>query len=367
MGPLEGIKVIEIAGIGPAPCAGMMLADMGADVVLVERKTVNENAAAIIPESEKQSFFKRGKRSIALDLKDDEDVNTVLKLIEGADVMIEGFRPGVMERLGLGPEVCLEANPKLVYGRMTGWGQTGPLAHAAGHDPNYLAVSGALWYGGSEDRPPTAPLTLVGDLGGGTMVLLLGIQSALLHAQRTGLGQVVDAAITDGSAYISSLLWMMRNTGQISEDLGSGWSDFGSPWHDTYQCSDGKFITVCSLEPQFYAQLIQLLGLEGDPTFKSQWDKRLWQEGKEKLKVLFLSEDRQHWCDLLEGTDVCFGPVLNFSEAVEHPHNKARETFLDVEGVMQPAPAPKFSVTKPEVGAVPALGQHTLEILSGLK
>ena len=222
MGPLAGIKVVEIAGIGPGPCAGMMLADMGAEVVLVERKVPNANTAGIIGDESKQAFFNRGKKSIALDLKNPDAIELVLKLVAQADVFIEGFRPGVMERLGLGPEVCMARNSRLVYGRMTGWGQTGPLSQAAGHDPNYIALSGALYYGGSEQRPPTAPLTLVGDLGGGTMVLLFGILSAVIHAQRTGEGQVIDSAITDGSAYISSLLWMMHNTGQVRDEPGSG-------------------------------------------------------------------------------------------------------------------------------------------------
>ena len=366
MGPLSGIKVVEIAGIGPAPCAGMMLADMGAEVILVERKLANANAAQVGGDDHRQSFFNRGKKSIALDLKNPEAIEAVLKLVTEADVLIEGFRPGVMERLGLGPEVCAERNPRLVYGRMTGWGQTGPLSQAAGHDPNYIAVSGALWYGTRSGQPPTAPVTVIGDLGGGTMMLLFGVLSAVIHAQRTGEGQVIDSAITDGSAYISSLLWMMHNTGAVEDERGRGWADFGSPWHDSYKCADGKYITVCALEPQFYRELLQRLELEGDPVFADQWDSEQWPAGKERLTSLFLSKSRADWCELLEGTDVCFGPVLNMSEAPRHPHNVARNTFLDIDGIIQPAPAPKFSRSEPRVGVTPRTGEHGEEILSAL-
>lgn len=364
-GPLAGIKVVELAGIGPAPCAGMMLADMGAEVILVDRKVANANAAGIAPagDESKHAFFNRGKKSIAVNLKSEEGVETVLKLLEQADVLLEGFRPGVMERLGLGPDVCLERNPKLVYGRMTGWGQTGPLAQAAGHDPNYIGLSGALWYGGRKDRAPTAPLTLVGDLGGGTMMLAWGVLCGVINAQRTGEGQVIDAAITDGSAYISSLLMMMRNTGQISDELETGWADGAAPWSDTYECSDGKFITICPLEPGFYREFVERLGLNDNPTFANQWNSKLWPQGKAELKELFRGKSRDEWCELLEGTDVCFGPVLNFAEAARHPHNVARNTFLDIDGVLQPAPAPKFSRSEAIVGKVPATGAHTDELL----
>jgi len=356
-GPLAGIKVIEIAGIGPAPCAGMMLADMGAEVIVVERRSANTNAAANTQEEKNQTFYNRGKRSIALDLKQAQSVSMVLSLVESADILIEGFRPGVMERLGLGPTICHAHNPQLIFGRMTGWGQSGPLAQSAGHDPNYIALSGALWAGGSADRPPTAPLTLVGDMGGGAMILLFGVLSALVHAQKTGDGQVVDAAITDGSAYIATLLRMMHNTGQISDEPGSGWADFGAPWNDTYACADGKHVTICPLEPQFYAQFIERLNLTDDPVFANQWDKSQWPEGKRKVADIFASKSRAEWCSLLEGSDVCFAPVLNHTEAAEHPHNIARGTFISPEGVLQPAPAPRFSKTEPSVGLCPAKGQ----------
>ena len=362
-GALNGIKVVEIAGIGPGPCAGMMLADMGAEVTVIDRPVADPEMAAAFA---KYTLFNRGKKSVALNLKDADAVDALLKIIDDADVLIEGFRPGVMERLGLGPEVCCARNPRLVYGRMTGWGQTGPLSHAAGHDPNYIALTGALWAGGSHEHRPTAPLTLIGDLGGGTMMLVFGVLSAIIHAQKTGEGQVVDAAITDGAAYISTLLWGMHNSGQMTDVPGSGWADFGSPWHDTYQCSDGEYITVCALEPQFYALLIDGLGLNDDPIFANQWDKEQWQAGKEKFRTIFAAKTRQEWCDEFEGTDVCFAPVLNFSEALEHPHNIARETFFTRDGIAQPSPAPKLSATPGAAGTVPTPGTHTAEVLEAL-
>ena len=365
-GPLAGVKVVELAGIGPGPCAGMMLADMGAQVTVVERRSPNANAAPTSEQMAAHTFYNRGKRSIALDLKKPEATEVVLKLVEDSDLLIEGFRPGVMERLGLGPDICLARNPRLVYGRMTGWGQQGPLAHAAGHDPNYIALSGALWPGGNAERAPTAPLTLVGDVGGGTMILIFGLLSGLIHARETGEGQVVDTAITDGSAYIASLLRMMHNTGQISDTPGTGWADFGAPWNDTYTCADGGFITICSLEPQFYAELIQRLGLEGDPLFADQWDKTQWPAGRARMAELFLERSRDEWCDLLEGTDACFAPVLNMTEALNHPHNVARETFITCNDVPQPAPAPKFSRSKPSVGPCPLPGQHTDDVIADL-
>ena len=362
LGPLSGLRVVEIAGLGPAPCAGMMLADMGAEVIVIERRHPNPNAARQ-PDRERQQIFRRGKRSIALDLSNPDAADVVLSIVEDADVLIEGFRPGVAERLGIGPDVCMRRNPRLVYGRMTGWGQTGPLAHAAGHDPNYLAITGALWCGGTAERPPTAPITLVGDLGGGTMVLLLGILSAVVHASSSGEGQVVDCAITDGAAYISTLLWTMYGAGQIGDDLGRGWPNFAAPWHDTYACADGTYVTVCSLEPKFYAELIGRLGLSDDPVFADQWDELQWPEGKRRLREMFRTKTREQWCELLEGTDACFAPVLDLSEAPHHPHNVARGTFLDIDGVIQPAPAPRFSRTQPWAGVPPRPGEHNDQIL----
>ncbi len=367
-GPLAGVNVVEIAGIGPAPCAGMMLADMGASVTLIERKTHNSNAAMTTDDDDVSHLMliNRGKKSIAVDLKRSEGVELILRLIADADVLIEGFRPGVMERLGLGPDVCLRKNPKLVYGRMTGWGQPGPLAQAAGHDTNYIGLSGALWYGGRATQAPSVPLTLVGDVGGGTMMLLWGVMCAIIHAQKTGMGQVVDAAITDGSAYLSSLLWMMRSTGLLEDELGKGWVDGATPWNDTYACSDGKFVTICSLEPKFYQELLQRLELMDDPLFSNQWDSDSWPAAKATLSKIFKSKTRAQWCELLEGTDVCFAPVLNFSEASEHPHNQQRQTFLTINGVRQPAPAPKLNVSKAQAGVPPKVGQHTDELLQTL-
>ncbi|RDE24401.1 CoA transferase [Motiliproteus coralliicola] len=362
-GPLEGVKVVEIAGIGPAPCAGMMLADMGAEVVLVERKVASANAAGVLPDGEGQAIYNRGKRSIAVDLKAAAGVAVVLDLIADADILIEGFRPGVMERLGLGPQVALQRNPKLVYGRLTGWGQTGPLAQAAGHDPNYIALSGALWYGGSAQREPTAPLTLVGDLGGGTMMLLWGVMCALHQARAGGEGQVVDAAITDGSAYLSSLLWMMYNTGQIRDQLGAGWADGAAPWNGTYRCADGEFITLCALEPQFYQELLQRLELDREPLFEKQWDRKAWPEARARLEQRLATQTRDQWCELLEGTDACFAPVLSFAEAPLHPHNVARQTFSSVNGVTQPNPAPKLGSHQPQLGVPPRCGEHSKQVL----
>ncbi len=359
-GPLAGIKVVEIAGIGPAPCAGMMFADMGAEVIVVDRKVGNSKPSA---SAAKHMFVNRGKKSIAVNMKSPEGVEAVLKLIEDADVLLEGFRPGVMERLGLGPEVCHERNPKLVFGRMTGWGQTGPLSQAAGHDSNYIGLSGAFWHGGRKDAVPTAPLTLVGDLGGGTMMLVWGVMCALTHANKTGEGQVVDAAITDGSAYISSLLMMLKNTGMLQDEFGMGWADGAAPWNETYKCADGGFVNICALEPKFYKELLERLGLTENPIFKNQWGMKNWPQGKAELTEIFAGKTRDEWCELLEGTDVCFAPVLNFSEAAKHPHNVARGTFMEIDGVLQPAPAPKFSRSQPSVGVPPGVGANTDELL----
>ncbi|MDP6165776.1 MAG: CaiB/BaiF CoA-transferase family protein [Gammaproteobacteria bacterium] len=336
--PLDGITVIEMEGIGPCPMAGMMLADMGARVILVGRKQSNSKAAAIHPEDRQQAFYHRGKESINVDLKQPQAVELIQKLISQADVLVEGFRPQVMERLGLGPEILLQANPKLVFGRLTGWGQDGPLAAAAGHDTNYQALSGAMYYGGAKDRVPNAPLTLVGDVGGGTMMLLWGVMCALWQAQATGQGQVVDAAMCNGTAYLSGMLWMMRNTGQISEPAGQGWADGAAPWNQTYTCADGLHINICSLEPPFYQLLLDKLGLSDDALFAQQWDKSNWPQAKAKLTALFVSQSRKHWCQILEGSDVCFAPVLSMTEALQHPHNQARKMFWQQQGVDQPAP-----------------------------
>jgi alpha-methylacyl-CoA racemase len=364
MGPLNGFKVIEIAGIGPAPVAAMMLADLGADVILIERKTNNPNAVSFDPtHMGETAFFKRGKRSIALNLKIPEAAELVLKLVSDADVLIEGFRPGVMERLGLGPETCFEYNTSLVYGRMTGWGQTGPLSKAAGHDLNYAAISGALNYCGLPGDAPFSTATVLGDVAGGAMHLALGIVSALLHAQRTGEGQIVDAAMCDGTAYMMTLFASLQKQGTIGDVRGGDFFTGGSHFCNTYATADKRYVTVQALEPDFYQELIILCGFSDDPDFVEQHNQENWPAAKEKMSLLFASKTQAEWCQLLEGTDACFAPVLTLDEAANHPHNRARNNFQEIDGHIQPAPAPKFSKTPQNVGLIPALGQHTQEIL----
>lgn len=364
MGPLAGKRIIEMGGIGPAPVCGMMLADMGAEVILVERKADAVNRTGML-ENANAKIMNRGKKSIAIDLKGEGATAIVLRLLRDADGLIEAFRPGVMERLGLGPEVCLEANPRLAYGRMTGWGQDGPLSQAAGHDINYVALSGALWYGGRADSPPTVPPTLVGDIAGGSMLLAVGMLAAMLNAQATGKGQVIDAAISDGSAAATSLLYALFQNGQWSSQRQDNPLDGASHWYDTYETADGKYVSVGSIEPQFYALLLQKLGLADDPDFANQYDKQRWPELKQRFAELFRAKTRAEWCDLMEGTDICFAPVLDFDEAPEHPHNLARGTFTEVAGVKQPAPAPCFSETRSEIASAPPdLGQDTDSVLA---
>lgn len=366
MGPLKGYKVIEIAGIGPCPIAGMMLADLGAEVILVERLSSNPNAA-VVGQHVESAFFKRGKRSISLDLKRPDSVETVLMLIEESDILIEGFRPGVMERLGLGPETCQQRNSSLVYGRMTGWGQHGPLAQAAGHDLNYLAISGILHYGGLPGDAPYPTPTVLGDIGSGSNMLVIGVLSALMHAQKTGEGQVIDAAICDGALYNQTLLASVRAEGAVGEEPGETFFRAGSQWCNTYICSDGRYITVQALEPDFYQELITLCGFSDDPDFARQHDASSWPAAREKMAMLFSQMPQDHWCTLLEGTDACFAPVLTLPEAAQHPHIKARASFLNGDELLQPGPAPRFSATPQQMGAIPLPGQHTQEILESLK
>ena len=368
MGPLAGIRVVEIGAIGPAPVAGMMLADLGAEVILVERKSGDAMGGIGKDKSRSaKAFFNRGKKSIALDLKDPESIEVVRKLVRRSDALIEGFRPGVMERLGLGPDDCHSVNPRLIYGRMTGWGQHGPLSQTAGHDLNFIALTGALFYSGHKDETPIAPPTYIGDMGGGAFMLTIGVVSALLNAKTGGEGQVIDAAITDGTATMSALLLSLHQLGMWTNNRADNILDSGAPWYDTYECADGKYITVGALEPQFYKILIGLLGLDEDPDFAHQMDKRKWPACKSKMTQLFKTRTRQEWCDLLEGTDACFAPVLNFEEAPSHPHNVARETFIQPGGVLQPAPAPRFSSTVLDIKSVPPYpGEHTDEILDML-
>ncbi|MGB5257102.1 MAG: CaiB/BaiF CoA-transferase family protein [Woeseiaceae bacterium] len=363
MGPLQGKRIIEIAGLGAGPFCGMLFADMGADVIVIDRKpgAAPESGATLAPEF---TIANRGKRSIALDLKQPGAVDVVLRLLKEADGLIEGFRPGVMERLGLGPEPCLDVNPRLVYGRMTGWGQNGPLAEAAGHDLNYIALSGALCFSGRADSPPTSPATIVGDVCGGAMMLAVGMLAAILSAQSSGKGQVVDAAMTDGSALATSLVYAVFNSGLWSRTRESNLLDGGSHWYDCYECADGNYISLGALEPEFYGLLLEKLGLQDDPDFAVQYDARRWPQLKQRFAEIFKARTRQQWCELLEGSDACFAPVLDFEEAAEHPHNVQRGTFTTVEGVTQPAPAPRFSKTASGISSPPPRpGEHTDDVL----
>lgn len=355
-GPLAGVKIVEMNAIGPAPVAVMMLADMGADVVRIDRM-----AAGFFDGD--GSLLGRGRRSIAIDPKKPGATDALLKLIEGADVLIEGFRPGVMERLGLGPEVCLARNPKLVYGRITGWGQTGPLAPTAGHDLNYISLSGVVNAMGHADRAPTPPLHMVGDMGSGAMFLVAGVLAALFEAKQSGRGQVVDAAICDGATFLASMYFEMRHKGKWSDQRGANMLDGGTPFYGCFTCADGKFISIGPLEPQFYEVLVERTGLAGDAACQSQYDVKAWPEMRVKLAQLFLTRTRDEWCALLEGSEACFSPVLEFDEAPQHPHNRAREMFFDSDGVAMPSPAPRFSRTPSVPGRVVKNGSNTLEVL----
>lgn len=360
IGPLAGLRVLEIYGIGPVPFCGMHLADLGADVVLVDR------ALAGVEDNDlgKHAIMNRGKRSIALDLKSPEGVETLLRMVENCDVLTEGMRPGVMERLGLGPDVCLARNPRLVYGRMTGWGQDGPLAHAAGHDINYLALSGALWYSGQPDEAPMVPPSLIGDIGGGALYLAVGVLAGVMHARQTGQGQVIDASIVDGSAHMMNLLMGLRSSGQMVNERGRSLLD-GSHWYRSYRCADGHFVSVGSLEPRFYSILLEKLGLADDPAYTKQYDPDPWPRLHERFAALFAARTRDEWCVLLEGTDACFAPVLNPDEAAEHPHMAARGVYSRVDGVLQANPAPRFSGTPlGQPGCIPSRGQHKADVLN---
>ena len=361
MGPLTGIKVIEIAGIGPGPYGAMLLADLGADVVRIDR---SGNVMGGDPANPPADLLARGRRSVGVDLKHPDGVATVLDLVAGADALIEGFRPGVMERLGLGPDVCLERNPKLVYGRMTGWGQDGPYAPTAGHDINYIALAGALEPLGRAGEQPTPPINLVGDFGGGGMLLAFGICAALIEAGRSGQGQVIDAAMVDGAASLMTMTWSFRHMGIWNDERGTNMLDTGAHFYDTYETADAKWVSIGSIEPQFYAELLRLTGLEGEE-LPSQMDRRHWGELKERLAGIFKTKTRDEWCEIMEGTDVCFAPVLAMAEAPEHPHIAQRGTFTEVAGLTQPAPAPRFSRTPGSIERPPAhAGQHTDEVLA---
>jgi alpha-methylacyl-CoA racemase len=357
MGPLEGLKIIEISGIGPAPFGAMLLADMGAEVIRVERP-----GGGMFPSSP-LDFLSRGRRCISIDLKRPEGVELLLKLVDSADGLLEGFRPGVMERLGLGPDVCLERNPRLVYGRMTGWGREGPLAHVAGHDINYIALAGALHPIGRRGQRPTVPLNLVGDFGGGGLLLVYGMVCALLERERSGRGQVVDTAMVDGASILMAVFHAGQQGGFFNDERGTNLLDSGAHFYDTYETSDGRWISIGAFEPEFYALLLEKLGL--DPATHPQMDPASWPEQSTQLDDIFKQRTRDEWCELLEGTDVCFAPVLTLAEARAHPHNIARGVFVEEEGISQPRPAPRFSRTDGTIQRPPAgLGEHTDEILS---
>ena len=360
MGVLSGYKIVEFAGIGPAPMCAMLLSDMGAEVLRLDRA---EDADLGISTDAKFNLLGRGRRSVAIDLKKKEGTEAALKLIEQADAVIEGFRPGVMERLGLGPDVCMARNPRVVFGRMTGWGQEGPLANAVGHDINYIALIGALHSIGRKGEPPVPPLNLVGDFGGGGVFLALGVVGALLEAQKSGKGQVIDVAMIDGAASLMTAIYGLRAAGKWTDNRGENILDTGAHYYNVYETSDGQYLSIGSIEPKFYAELLRLTGLEREE-LPRQNDRDEWPALTEKLAAIFKTKTRAEWNELLEGSDICYAPVLNMVDAPNHPHNKERGTFVEVEGVPQPAPAPRFSRTPSEIQRPPASpGEHTEEAL----
>jgi alpha-methylacyl-CoA racemase len=357
MGPLNGYTVIELSGIGPAPMGGMILADMGAEVIRVER------AGAWNPLLSKDVSF-RGKKSVVLNLKDPQGVETLLRMVENADVLIDPYRPGVCEKLGIGPDVCLARNPKLIFARMTGWGQEGPLAKAAGHDINYISITGALYATGRNGEKPVPPLNVVGDMGGGGMLLVTGVLAALLETHNSGKGQVIDAAMVDGAA---QLMWMFHGFQALGlwdeTQRGANMLDGAAHFYDTYECADGEFISIGSIEPQFYALLLELAELDPEE-FVDQNNKAIWPELTDKLSAVFKRKTQAQWCEIMEGTDVCFAPVLSFMDAPKHPANIARDVYVEVDGITQPAPAPRFSRTPSQVRhGAHTLGQDTDETL----
>ncbi|MAD05949.1 MAG: carnitine dehydratase [Gammaproteobacteria bacterium] len=361
MGPLAGLRVVELQGIGPGPFCGMMLADMGAEIIRVDR------SAAVGSGARSADVLARGRKSIAVDLKNPQGVETVLKLVETADVLLEGFRPGVTERLGLGPDVCLARNPKLVYGRMTGWGQTGTMAHAAGHDINYISLSGVLHAIGEPGSRPTPPLNLVGDFGGGGMLLAFGIVAALYERGVSGKGQVIDAAMTDGSALLMNSIFGLMGQGVWNQNRGSNLLDGGAHFYGTYETKDGRYVSIGSIEPQFYALLLEKTGLDQDPELAKQMSRDDWPKLREKLAAVLATKTRDEWDEVMLGTDICYAPILNFDEAVAHPHNQARNTFVASADIVQAAPAPRFSRTAPELPEPPVgPGEHSEEVLASI-
>jgi alpha-methylacyl-CoA racemase len=360
-GALAGLKVIEVAAIGPVPFAAMMMADMGASITRIDRiPAAGDDYGGMA------GVENRGRTSIAVDLKNPGGIGIALGLVNGADVLLEGFRPGVMEKLGLGPEACQALNPRLVYGRMTGWGQTGPLARTAGHDINYIALTGALHAMGRSDRPPSPPLNLVGDYGGGAMMLLVGVLAALQARHRDGMGQVIDAAMTDGAAMLMAPMYSMLAQGEWHDTRDTNFLDGGAHFYGAYECADGRFVSIGSIEPQFYRLLLEKTGVDA-LEFKDPMDREAWPSLRAKLAEVFKTRSRAQWCELMEGTDACFAPVLTLAEAPWHPHNRARQTFVEMSGAMHPAPAPRFSATPSSACAdVPKIGQHSLAVLAGL-
>lgn len=361
MGPLNGLKVVELSGIGPVPMCSMLLSDMGAEVLRIDR--IEESGLGIKNER-KYDLLQRGRRNIAVDLKNPEGVETVLRLADQADALLEGFRPGVIERLGLGPEILLARNPRLVIGRMTGWGQDGPIAHAAGHDINYISIAGSLNGIGQRGGPPVPPLNLVGDFGGGAMFLAFGVVAGMLEAAKSGQGQVVDASMVEGAAYLTTPFFGWHASGFWTDERGSNVVDGGSHFYGVYETKDGKYVSIGSIEVKFYRELLKYTGLDNED-LPEQMDRDSWPAMQERLGEIFKTKTRDEWCEVMEGTDICFGPVLSVREVHNHPQNKARNSFVDVEGVIQPAPAPKFSRTKPEIQRPPAgRGEHTEEALT---
>lgn len=360
MGPLQGLKIIEIAGIGPAPFCAMLLSDMGADVIRIERANAPDTG---IPIEKRFEVLNRGRRSAALDLKSPSDVAVLKELITKADILFEGYRPGAMERLGLGPDDCWAINPRLVYGRMTGFGQTGPLAQAAGHDINYVALSGALDAIGPAGGPPVPPLNLVGDFGGGGMLMAIGLLAAYIEAKNSGKGQVVDAAMVDGSTLLMASTYALKAAGLWGGGRGSNILDGGAPWYGVYPTADGRYVSLAPIEPRFYAEFVRLAGLDAK-ALPHQLDTVRWPELRQIIGQTIASKTLDEWCELLEGSDACFAPVLSLADAPEHPHMQAREAFVTVDGVLQPAPAPRFSRTPAAVQRPPANpGEHTADIL----
>ncbi|MEX0348849.1 MAG: CaiB/BaiF CoA transferase family protein [Paracoccaceae bacterium] len=357
---LDGIQIVEFEGLGPAPFAAMMLADLGADVIVIHRKGGSPS-----PGQPERSLLDRGKRSIELDLKDPDDRDTALRIVAGSDALIEGFRPGVMEKLGLGPEVCQARNPALVYGRMTGWGQDSPLAFAAGHDLNYIGLSGAMWYGSAPGDAPLTPATLVGDIGGGALYLVAGLLAGLLKARSSGTGSVVDAAIYDGSAHMMNLLMSLRQSGNLSETRGESLLD-GPHWSRTYRCSEGGYISVQCLESKFYQLFLEHMGLADDPDFANQFERCLWPRLSERLAERFAQHTRAHWADLFEGSDACVAPVLSPDEARSHPMNLHRQVWQETGDGLQAAPAPRFDGNLAIPRQAPRRGEHSEEIRAEL-